>query len=84
MRVARYKPKKRMEFSKKLAVINTVVYLAVLLFSLLFWAIKGHYPEGILNTATAQYATTLSVYMVKAGIENYQKITVNSGEDEEI
>lgn len=75
--------KKKMEFSKKLAVINTIVYLTVLLFSLVLWVVKGHYPDSILNTATAQYATTLSVYMIKAGMENYQKINVYR-EDEEI
>lgn len=79
--MARYKPKKKMEFSKKLAVINTIVYLIVLLFSSVFWVVKGNYPEGILNTATAQYATTLSVYMIKAGVENYQKINVNREEE---
>lgn len=79
--MARYKPKKKMEFSKKLAVINTVVYLGVLLFSLMFWVLRSNYPESILGTATAQYATTLSVYMIKAGVENYQKINVYKGEE---
>lgn len=66
--------KKKGEFSKRLAILNTIVYLLVLLFCLLAWLIKDIFPESIFNAVTAQYSVTLSVYMAKAGVENYQKI----------
>lgn len=71
--------KHKLEFSKKLAILNTVVYVFVLLFCLLVWAFKQAFPNDIFNAVTAQYTVTLSVYMAKAGVENYQKI--NQSED---
>lgn len=76
--MARYKQKPKMEFSKRLAVLNTVIYVLVLLFCLGVWFRIGAYPKDVFTAVTAQYATTLSVYMLKAGVENYQKINNNT------
>jgi positive regulator of sigma E activity len=65
--------KKKIEFSKALAILNTIVYLLVLLFCLGAWLVKDSFPSEIFMAVTTQYATTLSVYMIKAGYENGKK-----------
>jgi hypothetical protein len=45
----------------------------VLLFCLGAWLFKDSFPSEIFMAVTTQYATTLSVYMIKAGYENGKK-----------
>ena len=74
MSMVKKERRKKREFSKVLAVLNTGVYVFVLFFCLSVWVVKQDFPTDIFNAVTAQYTVTLSIYMAKAGMENYQKI----------
>lgn len=73
-----------MEFSKKVVVICVLLYILIELFSIV--AIWHFADTSVLTTLISETSEVLRMgvfgYMVKAGIENYQKIKKGKQESE--
>jgi hypothetical protein len=72
------KQKIKMEFSKFLAVIITMLFVFCILFSLAVWFKQNRIPGEILSYVAAPFSIVISGYFVKSGVENYKKITQSS------
>ena len=64
----------KMQFSKKLTLFISGVWLFLLAFCLIFWVISREYPNEIFNAVTVPFVTILTSYFVKSGYENKTKI----------
>jgi glucan phosphoethanolaminetransferase (alkaline phosphatase superfamily) len=69
------KKKQRIEFSKLLAIIDAILFVFTVLFSLAVWLFTNRVPVEVLQCVTAQYAVVNSFYFLKAGAENVKKIS---------
>lgn len=80
---------KKIEFSKVLAIVVTVLFTGVVLFLLAIWALTDKTPEqlqagiDILGVVAAPFGIVVTGYFAKAGIENFQKIK-NQKEDDQV
>jgi hypothetical protein len=66
-----------LEFSKKLAVIVTMLYISSLIFAFIMYVGKNIDVTNILEYIQYSFTIVLSGYFVKSGIENFQKIKVS-------
>ena len=74
------KQKRPLEFSKKLTIIDIIVYLllALVLFIILFAKPEfGTFVQNIFAYLTTAYVSLRLGYTSKAGVENYKKIAEN-------
>lgn len=67
----------KLEFSKMLAILNTVAWVLTLIYCAVAWLFFQSYPETLLITVNAQYAAVISMYMYKSKSENCEKIAQN-------
>lgn len=78
---------KKIEFSKLLAIIITVLFVLSVCFVLAIWAITNKPPDqleigiSILGVVSTPFGVVITGYFAKAGVENYQKI--RKGQDNE-
>lgn len=74
----RVKKKKKLEFSKKLTIVDIItwgVITVLLLVVMLVQPSLATYCVGIFNATTAAYVSLRLGYTAKAGVENYKKIS---------
>jgi uncharacterized membrane protein len=69
------KKRKRIEFSKLLAMVITLLFVGCILFSLLTWYRQGRIPSEILGYVSTPLGVIVSGYYLKSGVENYRKIS---------
>ena len=72
------KKKKKLEFSKRLTIVDIVCWsfiTALLLVVMLVQPSLAQYCVNIFTTATAAYVSLRLGYTAKAGVENYKKIS---------
>lgn len=76
-RVTEYQPRK-MEFSKKLTIVDITSWLFLCLMLLIILLIRpelGNYVQSLFTYITTAYVSLRLGYTAKAGVENYKKIT---------
>ena len=69
---------KKLEFSKKLTIVDIVLWGIVTLLLLIVMLIRPElatYCNNIFTTTTAAYVSLRIGYTAKAGVENYKKIS---------
>lgn len=69
-----------LEFSKKLTIIDIIVYLllaAAIIVTLLLRPELGTFAQNIFAYLTTAYVSLRLGYTAKAGVENYKKIAEN-------
>lgn len=69
---------KHIEFSKQLAIVVTVIFIASILFVFWVWYFEDRLGTQILEYIADPFKIVISGYFVKAGIENYQKIKTSN------
>ena len=72
-----YQPQK-MEFSKKLTIVDITSWLFLCLMLLIILLIRpelGNYVQSLFTYITTAYVSLRLGYTAKAGVENYKKIT---------
>lgn len=71
------KPKKKLEFSKKLTIVDIICWSIISLILLIIMLVQpdvATYCVSIFNVETAAYVSLRLGYTAKAGVENYKKI----------
>ena len=71
------KQKRRLEFSKKLTLIDIITWIILSIGALIILLIRpelGVYIQNIFSYLTAAYVSLRLGYTAKAGVENYKKI----------
>lgn len=78
---------KRLEFSKLLAIIITILFIFSVCFITAVWAFTNKSPDqlqigiSILGVVATPFGVIVTGYFAKAGVENFQKIRNNKGEN---
>jgi len=70
--------KQKFEFSKKLAVSITVLFILTWVVAWVVWIITKDLPEQMLNFISVPFSIVITGYFAKAGVENYEKIKVSN------
>ncbi len=65
---------KKMEFSKKLALTITLLFIMTWFMAWTSWFIKNEVPEALLNYISVQFGVVVTGYFAKSGYENSTKI----------
>lgn len=74
----RVKKKRKLEFSKKLTVVDIITWGVITILLLVVMLVQpslATYCVGIFNATTAAYVSLRLGYTAKAGVENYKKIS---------
>lgn len=66
--------KKKYEFSKKLAVMVSALFILTFIVAWVAWFLTGELPVDMLTFVAAPFSVVITGYFAKAGVENYQKI----------
>lgn len=69
--------KKKIEFSKLLAIIITLVFIGTWLIGWVCWFFTKTLPIELLNYITVPFSVVITGYFTKSGVENYTKIKNN-------
>ncbi len=69
---------KRVEFSKKLAIIVTTLFVASIIFVFWVWYFEDRLGTQILEYIATPFGVVISGYFAKAGVENYQKVRTSN------
>lgn len=69
---------KRVEFSKKLAIIVTTLFVASIIFVFWVWYFEDRLGTQILEYIATPFGVVISGYFAKAGVENYQKVRASN------
>jgi hypothetical protein len=65
----------KIEFSKRLALIVTRLFVASIIFSFITWYFEDRVPLELLAYVAAPFSIVVSGYFIKAGSENKEKIS---------
>lgn len=71
---------KKIEFSKILAMVVTILFVVSIIFSLIVWFLQDRLPTELLVYVAAPFGVVVSGYFAKAGVENYKKINQTQSE----
>lgn len=72
--------KKKAEFSKVLAIIITMLFVASIIFVFAVWYFENRLGTEILSYVATPFGVVISGYFAKAGFENHGKIN-NAGKE---
>ena len=75
---------KRVEFSKKLAILIITFFFLLIIFSTIVWFFQNRIPTEILETVSFPFGIVVTSYFVKSGYENGKKIDKGSDDIEQI
>ena len=73
--------RKKIEFSKLLAMVVTCLFVASVIFVFYVWYREDRIGTEILGYVSTPFGVVISGYFAKAGVENYQKINKYQGDD---
>lgn len=71
---------KKIEFSKKLAILIIAFFFLLVIFSLLTWFFQNRIPTTILETVSTPFMVVVTSYFIKSGYENGKKIERSNNE----
>jgi hypothetical protein len=74
------KLKSKIDFSKKLAIMITVIFALTWAIGWGMWLVRGTLPTEMLDYITMPFSVVITGYFAKAGVENYTKINVKGNE----
>lgn len=79
---------KKLEFSKILALIVATLFVVTAIFVTAVWAFTNKKPDqlkvgiDILSVVATPFGVVITGYFAKAGVENYQKIKNQKGDNQ--
>lgn len=68
---------KKLEFSKALAIVVTVLFIVSVVFVFAVWFFQDRVGTEILGYVATPFGVVITGYFTKAGFENYKKIRLN-------